>query len=97
MRLASALNQPRRLLDSLAEPNVLHCDAQQFTTCFVILDHSKPKLHRIERSRGDGFIPDGLQVRQRLSKMLHLPYSACRGPKVSEKFLIRLIGSASVR
>jgi hypothetical protein len=96
MRLASALDQARRLLDGLAKPNVMHRNTQQFTARLVILDDTKPELHGIESSGSHGFIPDRLQIRQRLSRMLHLPYSACRGPKVSKYFSIGPIGSDSV-
>jgi len=50
MRIAAGLNQPRRLFDGFAKPDVLHRDAQQFPARLVILDDTEPEVHGIQRS-----------------------------------------------
>jgi hypothetical protein len=63
MGIAPALNQARRLFDRVEKPDVLYWNAQLFTAGFVVLDYTKPELHGIDRTCGESFASNGLQIR----------------------------------
>jgi len=56
-------HQVRGLLDGLGETDILHGNADQFSACLVVLNHSKPQAEGIERARGDCLASDRVHVR----------------------------------
>ena len=65
MRIAPALNQLGRFLNSVEKTDVRYWNTQQLTARFIVLKYAKPELQRIERTGGKGFISKSLQVRKR--------------------------------
>ena len=63
MGIDPALDQARGLLDRVEKPDVQYGNPQQFTAGFIVLDDAKPELHGIERTGGEDFASNCLQVR----------------------------------